>query len=68
MEKKNKKPAVSNYQPDYAAMKKIIEEPSENLKIPQKNSLVEQNSNPFNGWSLPPQRTSFIKAREHDCF
>lgn len=67
MEKKNKKPTVSNYQPEYTAIKKI-QEPSESLKNSQENLVVEQKSNPFSGWSLPPQRTSYIKAREHDCF
>jgi hypothetical protein len=66
MEKKTKKPAVSNYQPEYTAIKKI-EEP-ENLKTPRETSLVEQKSDLFSGWTLPPQRTSYIKAREHDCF
>ena len=67
MEKKTTKPAVSNYQPEYTAIKKILE-PSEILKISQENSPVEKKNNPFHGWTLPPQRTSYIKAREHDCF
>jgi len=67
MEKKTTKPAVSNYQPEFAAAKKI-KEPSEILKIPQGNLPAEKNNNPFSNWILPPQRTSYIKAREHDCF
>ena len=67
MEKKTKKPAVSNYQPDYAAIKKI-EGPSENLKTPRENLPIEKKTSPFSNWILPPQRTSYIKAREHDCF
>lgn len=67
MRQKPRKPAASNYQPEHIAIKKN-QEPSEDLKTIQQNSPVAENSNPFRDWSLPPQRTSYIKAREHDCF
>ena len=67
MEKKNKKPTVSDYQPGLTLMKKV-EEPSESLKNPNGNTFMEKNSNPFSDWLIPPQRTSYIKAKEHDFF
>ena len=67
MEKATKKPIVSESPPKMYVVRKVNELPKESMKTSE-DINEKKDDDPFRHWLIPPQRTSYIKAREHDCF